>query len=177
MRLASSIAVSLLMILAACGGAGPEPTAPAVDEVPDRLLVFTVNYPLEYFADRLGGDQVEVVFPAPPGGDPAFWSPDPDTIAAYQGADLILLNGAGYAKWLERATLPSSKLGHILDHDAARWMVWKGDPMETTVASLDERGISSLVVSPCANTPSEGDWLTVMTANAEALETIAAAHR
>ena len=42
--------------------------------------------------------------------DPAYWAPDPDVIAEYQGADLILLNGAGYEKWIERASLPASKL-------------------------------------------------------------------
>lgn len=307
MRLASSFALSLLIILAACGGNGPEPAAPAATDTPDRLLVYTVNYPLTYFAERLGGAEVEVIFPAPPDEDPAYWSPDVEVIAAYQGADLILLNGAGYAKWVERATLPSSKLvdtsagfedryieltgtvthshgpegdhehggwafttwldltlaveqarsvadalssriptaaseiqgrftdletdlvaldarftaaaetigskpllfshpvyqyfihhyelnghevhwepdvepdgkmwselAHIQDHAAARWMLWEGGPMESTIAALDERGISSVVVSPCANTPAEGDWLTVMTENADALETIAA---
>ena len=54
---------------------------------------------------------------------------------------------------------------------------WEGEPMETTIAALDERGISSVVFSPSANVPPEGDWMTVMTENAEALETIAAAHR
>lgn len=28
-----------------------------------RLSVYTVNYPLAYFAERIGGDYVEVVFP------------------------------------------------------------------------------------------------------------------
>jgi zinc transport system substrate-binding protein len=69
-----------------------------------------VNYPLQYFAERIGGDNVEVVFPAPSDEDPAYWSPDPDVIAAYQGADLILLNGAGYAAWMQRASLPQARL-------------------------------------------------------------------
>ena len=73
------------------------------------VAVFVVNYPLLYFAERIGGDQVAVTFPAPSDVDPAYWSPDLETIAAYQRADLILLNGAGYAGWIERATLPPSK--------------------------------------------------------------------
>lgn len=310
MRLTSSLALTLLIIIAACGRSNPEPATPVAAEAPDRLLVYTVNGPLAYFAERLGGDQVEVVFPAPPKEDPAFWSPDAETIAAYQGADLILLNGAGYAKWVERATLPASKLvdttaaigdrllelsgtvthshgpegehehqgwafttwldptlaveqaravaaalqsrlpeaaediakrlagleaelialdsrlaaateaigdepllfshpvyqyfiahyglngreihwepdvepdadawselGHILDHHDAAWMIWEGEALPETVAALETRGIASVVVSPCANTPPEDDWMTVMHANADALETIAAAHR
>ena len=72
--------------------------------------VYAVNYPLQYFAERIGGEQVSVVFPAPPGEDPAFWKPDVSVIVAFQAADLILINGAAYAKWLKTASLPKSKL-------------------------------------------------------------------
>ena len=72
--------------------------------------VYVVNYPLHYFAERIGGEQVNVVFPAPAGEDPAFWKPDLNTIAAFQAADLILINGAGYAKWLKTASLPKSRM-------------------------------------------------------------------
>lgn len=71
--------------------------------------VYTVNYPLQYFAERIGGAQVRVVFPAPADVDPAFWAPDVETIAAFQAADLILLNGATYAKWLKTASLPKAR--------------------------------------------------------------------
>ena len=81
----------------------------AIAEEP-RLSVYTVNYPLEYFAGRIGGEYVDAVFPAPADVDPAFWRPDPATLAAYQQADLILLNGAGYAKWLSLVSLPRRKL-------------------------------------------------------------------
>ncbi len=36
--------------------------------------------------------------------------PDAATIAAYQKADLILLNGANYAKWVRKVSLPRSKM-------------------------------------------------------------------
>ena len=76
----------------------------------DKLQVYTVNYPLAYFAERIGGAHVDVQFPAPAGIDPAFWMPDTETIAAYQQADLILLNGADYAKWVNKVSLPQRKL-------------------------------------------------------------------
>jgi len=76
----------------------------------ERLSVYTVNYPLAYFAERIGGEQVEVVFPAPPDVDPAYWMPDQATITAYQQADLILLNGANYAKWVGKVSLPRGKM-------------------------------------------------------------------
>jgi len=74
------------------------------------LEVYAVNYPLAYFAARIGGDAVKVVFPAPRGTDPAFWTPGAETIAKFQRADLILLNGAGYARWVARASLPRRRL-------------------------------------------------------------------
>jgi len=75
-----------------------------------EMVVYTVNYPLAYFAERIGGDGVSVHFPAPGHVDPAFWKPDPEIIAAYQSADLILMNGAGYAGWIAQASLPRRKL-------------------------------------------------------------------
>jgi len=74
------------------------------------LSVYVVNYPLQYFAERIGGLDVRVVFPAPAGSDPAFWKPSPEQIAAYQKADLILLNGASYAKWVAYTSLPASRM-------------------------------------------------------------------
>jgi zinc transport system substrate-binding protein len=69
-----------------------------------------VNYPLQYFAERIGGEHINVVFPAPAHVDPTYWMPNTPMIAAYQQADLILLNGAGYAKWVNKVTLPRSRM-------------------------------------------------------------------
>ncbi len=294
--------VALLVTVAGCGtGDQSEPAAEGRSKV---LSVYAVNYPLAYFAERIGGELVEVHFPAPTGEDPAYWSPDAETIAQFQGADLILLNGAGYAKWVERATLPASKivdssasfadgyipmasvvthshgpegahehggrafttwldptlaieqaraiqealaaarpdlasafgqgfaglvsdlsaldqrlseafgmvgdepllfshpvyqyliqryslngrsvhwepeqapdlveLEHLLEEQAARWMVWEGEPPPETAAQLEEYGVSSVVYDPCGNVPAVGDFMTVMAANAAAIEPVAA---
>jgi zinc transport system substrate-binding protein len=109
MRVTSSVVLVLIVMLAGCSGGGSGEVETVTEIATEKLVVYTVNYPLAYFAERVGGDLVEVVFPAPADEDPAFWSPEAKTIAAYQGADLILLNGAGYAKWVDRATLPTSK--------------------------------------------------------------------
>ena len=76
----------------------------------EPLNVYVVNYPLRYFAERIGGDHVKVEFPVPADVDPAYWSPDLAGISAYQKADLILLNGAGYARWVAKVSLPRSKM-------------------------------------------------------------------
>jgi zinc transport system substrate-binding protein len=106
----------------ACGGGGTTEVAPTPPPEPTTLIVYTVNYPLAYFAKRIGGDLVDVVLPVPAGIDPATWTPGPDTITNYQRADLILLSGAGYAAWVNHATLPMSK---VVDTSAAfsdRWI-------------------------------------------------------
>jgi len=76
----------------------------------EQLTVFVVNYPMQYFAERIGGEHVNVVFPAPANVDPAYWMPDRPTIANFQRADLILLNGAGYARWVNKVTLPRFRI-------------------------------------------------------------------
>jgi len=297
-------ALVAIAALAGCGEGEPRAVSPSPDhEGASRLSVFVVNYPLQYFAERIGGDGVDVVFPAPADEDPAYWSPDPDTVAAYQGADLILMNGAGYAGWLQRASLPQARLvdtsagfpdrlipleekvthshgpqgahshkgvafttwldpslailqarevrdafakarpeqeaafqrgfealeAELRDLDQrlaaateaigdtplvfshpvyqylirryelnahsvhwepdqapteamwreleeliathpAQWMVWEGEPAEATVKRLETMGIGSLVYTPCGSAPQEGDFLSVMRANATALD-------
>ena len=76
----------------------------------EKLTVYTVNYPLKYFAERIAGEHAKVVFPAPPDVDPAYWMPNVKTIVGYQQADLILLNGANYAKWISKVSLHRSKM-------------------------------------------------------------------
>jgi zinc transport system substrate-binding protein len=76
----------------------------------DKLSVVSVNYPLHYLAGRIGGDLIEASMPFPAGIDPAFWQPTGDEIARMQQADLILRNGAGYAKWARLAALPRRKV-------------------------------------------------------------------
>ncbi|MEE8142974.1 MAG: metal ABC transporter substrate-binding protein [Planctomycetota bacterium] len=103
--------ILLLLIAMAVISCRRQDAIPTVSsEKPAQPVVYTVNYPLQYMAQRIGTGIVTVEFPAPADGDPAFWSPKPETILAFQSADLVLLNGAGYAKWVERVTLPQSRL-------------------------------------------------------------------
>ena len=75
----------------------------------DKLLVYTVNYPLQYFAERIAGEHAEVRFPVPADVNPASWKPGAAAVAQYRKADLILLNGAGYAKWVSDVSLPHDR--------------------------------------------------------------------
>ena len=107
-RLGGAALLLLATALAACGGRDEGDAGTGAPG--GKPVVMTVNYPLAYFAERLGGDAVTVSFPAPEDADPAWWKPDDATLEAYQKADLVLLNGATYAKWVAKASLPASKL-------------------------------------------------------------------
>ena len=83
---------------------------PGLGSAGERLNIYVVNYPLQYFAERIAGEHARVVFPAPADVDPAYWMPDAKTISDYQQADLILINGANYAKWVNKVTLPRFRM-------------------------------------------------------------------
>jgi zinc transport system substrate-binding protein len=104
----SLILFCLLSLMAILSGLSEDSWAD--DPLAKKPIVYTVSYPLQYFAERIVGHHATVVFPAPAGVNPAFWTPDVKTIAAYQQADLVLLNGANYAKWIDKVTLRQSKM-------------------------------------------------------------------
>lgn len=101
-------ALAVLALLPACGGDTDGPTTAGEGRaVP---VVYTTFYPTTYFAERLAGDDARVVCPLPADEDPIFWQPPEDVVLAYQDADLIVLNGAEFEKWVTRASLPESRI-------------------------------------------------------------------
>ena len=98
-----SLRFGLLLLLCGCSSSSRDP------QKSGKPVIATVNYPLKYFAERIGGDLIEVKFSVPKEEDPDFWKPDEASIEAYQKADLILLNGATYARWTETASLSPAK--------------------------------------------------------------------
>jgi zinc transport system substrate-binding protein len=104
----------LLVVLLSPAACGEAPSSTSTLEPQGPPVVQAVNYPLAYFAGRLAPG-VDIRFEAPAGHDPAFWNPSGEAIRAFQQAALILDNGAGYAKWMQTATLPT---GRIVDTSA-----------------------------------------------------------
>jgi zinc transport system substrate-binding protein len=101
--------ILFIPFLASCSGSD-SPTAKSEKHSISVPRICVVNYPLKYFAERIAGNNARVEFPAPAGVDPVYWTPDVNIIETYQKADLILLNGASYAKWINKVSLPKSKL-------------------------------------------------------------------
>jgi len=89
-------------------GCGNEDRQSGVE--PARPVVYTTFYPTKYFTERIGGDLVDVVCPVPADGDAIFWEPDRETVRAYQQADLVVVNGAEFAKWVRKASLPEHRV-------------------------------------------------------------------
>jgi zinc transport system substrate-binding protein len=110
----SRIAWIALLTLVACSGEPAEVSGGATE--PGRLVVFATSYPLAYFAERIGGDATEVLFPVPAGVDPAHWNADPETIAQAQAADLLLRHGAGDPAWLDLASLHRDRVVDTTAH-------------------------------------------------------------
>lgn len=111
----------LAVAVIAVGGCSREEKRVAEETPPEereRPVVYATNYPLAYFAERIAGPVVEVRTLAPAGEDPADWRPRPEDVLAMQEAELIVLNGASYEKWLEGVSLPPSRL--VVTTDALR---------------------------------------------------------
>lgn len=91
------------------------------DKSVSKPAISVVNYPLYYFAKSIGGDMVSVYLPAI-GGEPSHWKLEARQVSNFQKADLILANGAGYARWMEKVSLPSSKIVNTSSSFRDQWI-------------------------------------------------------
>ncbi len=98
---------------------------PAVARAGPPIVVTTIEVN-RYLAARIGGARVDVRSPVPPEADPLGWEPTRDTIAVFQDADLVILNGAGLEGWRDRVTLRPSSTITLADAYAAEWLTFSG---------------------------------------------------
>ena len=105
--IAALVLASVALTLLACSS-GAERAPDAVrasfsSEQGEQVRVVTALYPLEYFARRIGGDLVDVTNLVGPGAEAHDFEPSPGDIRSMQAADLIVVNGAGFEPWIDRA--------------------------------------------------------------------------
>jgi zinc transport system substrate-binding protein len=112
------IGIALLMQLTGCGRE-PAKQQGIAETAP---YIVAVNNPLLYFARRLIGDDIEVHLLAPGDIDPAAWQPTVADVLHLQGAELVLLNGAGYSSWLDKIAISSDKLVVTSEAVKDRWI-------------------------------------------------------
>jgi len=106
----ATVVAALVVLPFACSDTEPEAATRTKPSAGGKPVVCVVNYPLKYFAERIAGDLITVEFPAAGSGDPAFWRPSANLVRRFQAADLIVLNGASYAKWTMTASLRDAAL-------------------------------------------------------------------
>jgi len=100
----------MILCLAACllvaGCSRADKAARPAAKVP---TVCTTFYAPTYFARRIAGARADVQCLLPAGEDPIFWIPSSKDIERYQKADLVILNGASFEKWVEKVSLSPSR--------------------------------------------------------------------
>lgn len=121
MRHLHSAALLAALLLAACGKPA-DSAAPDADAPQKNLRVVASFYPLAYFAKRIAGPHADISCPLPKEADAAYWEPAPEVLAQFQQADLILVNGANFERWVATATLPESKLVACADALKKDWI-------------------------------------------------------
>ncbi len=109
----------LLLTVVACG----DQRAPATQQQPEPSeFIVAVNTPLQYFAQRLIDEDIEVRMLAPDNTDPAQWQPSIEDVLQLQRAQLILLNGAGYSGWLNKVSISDSALVNTSASVREQWI-------------------------------------------------------
>ena len=113
-RFVLGLVVTLLIASVGCDKTKPDGQTKALHgqvRAPTRRIV-AVSYPLQFLAQRIVGDVIQVDFLAPADSDPQAWRPSREAIGQMQTADLIIANGTGatYAKWMTIVSLPDSKV-------------------------------------------------------------------
>ena len=96
----------LVLSLAGCGSESPRPS----ESVPQRVTVAVTSYPLLAMAQRMAGPAAEVELVIQGQSTSPEWKPTPDAIRTMQDATRILINGGDYEPWLQRVTVPRSRL-------------------------------------------------------------------
>ena len=102
--------LALLILASLIGCNSKTEDGPADNSQSDEFVVAVVNFPLQTFAQHIAGEHAQVLLACPADVDPAHWQPDSGAIANYQKADVVFVNGLGYAHWLNSASLPASRL-------------------------------------------------------------------
>ncbi|RIW29696.1 zinc ABC transporter substrate-binding protein AdcA [Bacillus salacetis] len=88
--------------LAACGekkesNSGEQGASPT-----DPVKIFTTVYPLQFFAERIAGEEAEVETILPPGSDSHTYEPTSKDVMRIAEADAFIMNGAGLEAYAEK---------------------------------------------------------------------------
>ncbi len=87
------------MLIAGCSPDGSD----AEKEQGSQLKIYTSIYPLQYFAERIGGEHVDVQSIIPPGADGHTYEPTTKELIKIAESDMLIYNGAGFEGFIDKA--------------------------------------------------------------------------
>ena len=102
-RLLSFFLLSVVALVAAACSGGDTDTESTTNKEKDALSIYTTVYPLQYFAERIGGDHVDVSSIYPPGANEHTFEPTQKDMMALADADLFFYIGLGLEGFVEKA--------------------------------------------------------------------------
>ncbi|XKE95902.1 zinc ABC transporter substrate-binding protein [Metaplanococcus flavidus] len=95
------ILLIFILLLAACGDSSADNADTPADG--SKIQVFTTVYPITYFTERIGGDQVEVKSVYPAGANEHTFEPTQQDMIAIAEADLMFYIGLGLEGFIDSA--------------------------------------------------------------------------
>lgn len=128
------VVLVLGMVAAGCAAQGAPEQERSADERPEVVASMSI---IADFAERVGGEAVEVTSLVPIGADPHVHEPTPADARAVDHADLVLGNGVGLEPWFDDLVAASGQqvvtvtdeLSHLVvddedgEDDPHLWMV------------------------------------------------------
>jgi zinc transport system substrate-binding protein len=96
------LAVAVISLLfTACGKQETTTAEKEIKSSDGKLKVMASFYCMSDFAQKVGGDKVEVTSMVPAGTEPHDWEPAATDIVQLENADVFIYNGAGMEHWTE----------------------------------------------------------------------------
>ncbi|PKM51211.1 MAG: ABC transporter substrate-binding protein [Firmicutes bacterium HGW-Firmicutes-7] len=92
------ILVLVLVLVTGCGG---KATKEGIVQN-DKITVYTSFYAMYDFANKIGGDKINLINLVPSGTEPHDWEPTPNDIVKLEKADVFIYNGVGMEHWVEK---------------------------------------------------------------------------
>lgn len=88
--------------LAGCSGTANNSSASSsTSSSTSKMKVVTSFYAMSDFAQKIGGDRVEVTNLVPAGTEPHDWEPSTNDMKELESAKVFVYNGAGMEKWVD----------------------------------------------------------------------------
>lgn len=84
----------------------------SAEERDGKLLVYASIYPMYDFAQKIGGDKIDLRMMVPPGAEPHDWEPTAKLMAQMEKADVFIYNGVNMEMWADKLvkSISSEKL-------------------------------------------------------------------